>query len=84
MNRLRRTTAIRRASIRVGIVCLLLACLVGALSQPAGAGEILLVEIDGSINPASADYLIGAIRQAEESGAEAVLIELDTPGGLVS
>lgn len=54
------------------------------LAQPAGAGEILLVEIDGSINPASADYLIGAIAQAEQTGAAAVLIELDTPGGLVS
>ena len=50
----------------------------------ARAGEILLVEIDGTINPASADYLIGAIRRAEETGAAAVLIELDTPGGLVS
>ncbi|MEZ4279304.1 MAG: nodulation protein NfeD [Myxococcota bacterium] len=58
--------------------------LAAALPGAARAGEILLVEIDGSINPASADYLIGAIRRAEETGAEAVLIELDTPGGLVS
>ncbi|HEB90237.1 MAG TPA: nodulation protein NfeD [Deltaproteobacteria bacterium] len=50
----------------------------------ASASEILLVTIDGSINPASADHLIGAIERAEETGAEAVLIELDTPGGLVS
>lgn len=63
---------------------LLVAGLGLALSTPAVAGEILLVEIDGSINPASADYLIGAIRRAEETGAAAVLIELDTPGGLVS
>ena len=64
---------------------LLLALVATAVLPPsARAGEILLVEIDGSINPASADYLIGAIRRAEETGAEAVLIELDTPGGLVS
>ncbi len=50
----------------------------------ASANEVLLVTIDGSINPASADHLIGAIKRAEEGGAEAVLIELDTPGGLVS
>jgi membrane-bound serine protease (ClpP class) len=62
----------------------LLACLVGAGPGAAAAGEVLLVEIDGSINPASADYLIGAIRRAEQTGAAAVLIELDTPGGLVS
>ena len=69
-----------------GILRVLLLVLIAAAALPAAvrAGEILLVEIDGSINPASADYLIGAIRRAEETGAEAVLIELDTPGGLVS
>ena len=50
----------------------------------AFAGDLFVVTIDGSINPASADYLIGAIERAEEEGAAAVLIELDTPGGLVS
>ena len=48
------------------------------------AGDLYVVRIDGSINPASADYLMGAIDQAEAAGAAAVLIELDTPGGLVS
>lgn len=64
-----------------------LAWLLGSFALPAAhvaAGEILLVEIDGSINPASADYLIGAIERAEQTGATAVLVELDTPGGLVS
>jgi membrane-bound serine protease (ClpP class) len=48
------------------------------------AGDLIIVAIDGSINPASADYLIAAIEMAEEEEAAAVLIELDTPGGLVS
>lgn len=80
----RRPRTVRFASFWIGGLCLILACLAGAPPQTASAGEILLVEIDGSINPASADYLIGAIRQAEATGAAAVLIELDTPGGLVS
>lgn len=50
----------------------------------AFAGELFVITIDGSINPASADYLIGAIERAEAENAAAVLIELDTPGGLVS
>ncbi len=54
-----------------------------AAGEAAGA-ELYVVSIDGSINPASADYLIGAIAAAEEAGAAAVLIELDTPGGLVA
>lgn len=80
----RRPSVARVAGFLVAGLCLLVACLVGGTPRTARAGEILLVDIDGSINPASADYLIEAIRRAEASGAEAVLIELDTPGGLVS
>lgn len=69
----------RRALLSLGFA---LACWAGASS--AQAGDVLLVQIDGSINPASADYLIAAIQRAEQTGAAAVLIELDTPGGLVS
>ncbi len=47
-------------------------------------GPLLVARIDGSINPASSDYLQRAIEQAEERGARALLLELDTPGGLVS
>jgi membrane-bound serine protease (ClpP class) len=47
-------------------------------------GHINQVSIVGSINPASANYLIEAIAKSEADGAAALLIELDTPGGLVS
>ncbi len=66
---------------------LLVTCLFWAvltMASASRAGEVVIVSIDGSINPASADYLIGAIELAEKEGAAAVLIELDTPGGLVS
>lgn len=69
---------------QLGCALVVLLAVLLAGTNAARAGEILLVEIDGTINPASADYLIGAIRRAEETGAAAVLIELDTPGGLVS
>ncbi len=71
----------------VRIPGLLVTCLFWAVLTMASvsqAGDLVVVSIDGSINPASADYLIGAIELAEEEGAAAVLIELDTPGGLVS
>jgi membrane-bound serine protease (ClpP class) len=47
-------------------------------------GRVNLATISGSINPASADYLVSAIQQSEADGVDALLIELDTPGGLVS
>ncbi len=48
------------------------------------SGVVLVARIDGSINPASSDYLQKAIRSAEEKQARLLLLEMDTPGGLVS
>ena len=52
-------------------------------TSTAVAGDLIVVTIDGSINQASAEYLIDAIKRAETEDASAVLIELDTPGGFV-
>ncbi|MBW3660201.1 MAG: nodulation protein NfeD [Gemmatimonadetes bacterium] len=41
------------------------------------------IVVDGAISPASAEYIADAIEEAEESGAEALVLQLDTPGGLV-
>ncbi|MCP5043202.1 MAG: nodulation protein NfeD [bacterium] len=46
-------------------------------------GHINVATISGSINPASAAYLIESIEVSEREGAAALLVELDTPGGLV-
>lgn len=59
-------------------------CVAAALAAPASAGHVNAVTVAGSINPAVGDYLIKAIRQSEAEGAEALLLQLDTPGGLVS
>ncbi len=40
--------------------------------------------MDGSINPASADFIDDAIAKAHAGGASALVIRLDTPGGLLS
>jgi membrane-bound serine protease (ClpP class) len=44
---------------------------------------IHFVTINGSINPTTYDYLKHEIRFAEEERAQAVIIELNTPGGLL-
>jgi len=54
------------------------------VAAPAGARHVNVVTISGSINPASSDYMMQAIALSEEDGAAALLIELDTPGGLLS
>lgn len=47
-------------------------------------GPLFVARVEGTINPASADYLVNAIDQAEREGAALLLIELDTPGGLLT
>lgn len=44
--------------------------------------EILKVEVDGAIEPIVAEFIRDAIREAEETDAEFLLIRLATPGGL--
>ncbi len=42
----------------------------------------MLVEVDGAITPVVADYIEDAVAEAESDGFEALIITLDTPGGL--
>jgi membrane-bound serine protease (ClpP class) len=51
--------------------------------RPASKGRIVRLVIDGGINPATADYVRSGLRVAQAAGAEALLIEMDTPGGLL-
>ncbi|MDP8241293.1 MAG: nodulation protein NfeD [Candidatus Hatepunaea meridiana] len=41
------------------------------------------IRVDGVINPVSSNFMIEAVDRAEMDGAEALIIELDTPGGLL-
>ncbi len=44
---------------------------------------VYVIKVDGTINPATAEYISNSIRKAAEEGAECLIIELDTPGGLL-
>jgi len=63
-------------------VAVALAC--AAPGAARAAGHVNVATISGSINPASADHLMKVIARSENDGAAAVLIELDTPGGLLA
>lgn len=62
--------------------------LVAAALVPAMAGaatpSIHVLKVEGTIVPVIADYIERGISQAEDEGATAVIIELNTPGGLMS
>ncbi len=72
-------TKIRR--ITLALVLLLLALSLGSSVQ-AQTPHVEVITIDGTINPVLVGYVERAIEQAEETGAEALIIQLDTPGGL--
>lgn len=54
-----------------------------ATTQPA-AGEITVLTVNGIINPIVAEYLTQNISHASEVFSECIIIELDTPGGLLA
>ena len=45
--------------------------------------KILLIEIDAPITPVVAEYIGKSIDRASKAGAEALIIQMNTPGGLV-
>jgi membrane-bound serine protease (ClpP class) len=59
--------------------------LVFGSSQWAIAGdEVIIMELDGSINPGTAYYTVRGIEDAEAMGAALIIIRMDTPGGLAT
>lgn len=55
---------------------------VATMPSQSGAVEVPSVELDASIDPASADWVDQALDDAARQGAPLVIIALDTPGGL--
>ena len=54
-----------------------------AEAQSAPTPRVTLGRIEGVINPITARYVERVVRAGEESGAAAVVITMDTPGGLI-
>jgi membrane-bound serine protease (ClpP class) len=55
-----------------------------ALAPGSVSARVNLITIDGSINPATDDFIRESIRATESDGGEALIIQLDTPGGLLT
>ena len=45
---------------------------------------IYVIRLEGAISPGTAGFLKSSIEEAQEAGAQALIVELDTPGGLVT
>jgi membrane-bound serine protease (ClpP class) len=57
--------------------------LIACAASGAPGGKVSLIRIDGAIGPATSGYISRAIQRAAATHASCLIIELDTPGGLL-
>jgi membrane-bound serine protease (ClpP class) len=55
-----------------------------AFCENADRGSVYIIELEGSINPATADFIARGLKTANDRGAILAIIRMDTPGGLAS
>lgn len=70
------------ASLIIIVISIILFLNVSSYSIENKKSEVLVITINGVINPIAAEYIGKSIKRAAEMNAEALIIELDTPGGL--
>jgi len=77
-----------RMTIFVSLVLTVpLAAALGIAGDEKTAGDravVARIVVDGPISPVSADYIEKQVEKAESEGLDLVVLQLDTPGGLVS
>jgi membrane-bound serine protease (ClpP class) len=44
--------------------------------------DVMVITVQGVINPVTSEFILSSIQRANEGGMEALVIKLDTPGGL--
>ena len=73
--------------LRLFLIALVLSVLFAFVAYGGGVEEgkrvIYVLNLEGTITEGSTLNVVEGFKEAEEIGAEAVLVELDTPGGLV-
>ena len=72
-----------RAIALAGAIAFFAPALTRALAAGAAGHWVSVITIDGTINPAVADFLDDSIAAAQHDGADALVIQLDTPGGML-
>ena len=61
----------------------LILIMIGASHSASAANQVVELEVKDGIGVATSEYLVSGIEHAEEINAELVIINMDTPGGLM-
>jgi membrane-bound serine protease (ClpP class) len=67
---------------RLILLCAALLCAAACPAAHAEQPAVFVVPLEGAIGPASADFVVRAIKKAAKEKAQLVVIRMDTPGGL--
>lgn len=73
--------------LRLALFALAAGCALLALAEESpkvASGEIVRARLDSIIHPVAEQYVVESLRQAERDGAVAFVLELSTPGGLLT
>lgn len=81
----------RLRMVRISLIFLFIGMLITGMlgpvlarAQQPNSPHALVMTVDGIINSVKEGFISRAIDQAEEDGAELLIIQLDTPGGLLN
>jgi len=73
---------VRELRRTVWIAAGLAALLCSGIAAHADGKSVWVLDLNGPIGPASADYLISNLQDAQDADAALFVVQLDTPGGL--
>ena len=79
-----RNRLLRGLLLAITAVSLLVPAVAAGQGGQTGDSQVLAVHLDNDINPVTQEYVTSSVDRAEDEGFEAVVLVLDTPGGLSS